>query len=210
MNSISRAAKKIIKYTKGKINFNSVESWLNSAGYKVIFYNSEKGDIEITRYSLNKKAAERKGFTYCGTAKIVFIDNTLQSQDKFYVLCHEAAHIALGHLELKRISVENDIFLEMQANTVAHMLVTYKKQNKAVFASIVLVVFLILSRIVFSLSNETPISSLEEQLPIVYITPSGQKYHRESCIHIRGRNCTDLSVSQAKKNYEPCLVCIGK
>lgn len=114
MNKPKKAAKLIIKHTKGRINFNSVESWLLSIGYKIIFFNTIAGDVEISRYGLTEKAKIKKAFTYCGNAKIVFIDGTLPSEDKLYLLLHESGHIALGHLNLKRLSTENDTFLEFE------------------------------------------------------------------------------------------------
>lgn len=41
---------------------------------------------------------------------------------------------------------------------------------------------------------------------IVYISPTGTKYHKEGCADL-GKNKTALRLENAKKNYLPCKVC---
>ena len=42
---------------------------------------------------------------------------------------------------------------------------------------------------------------------IVYITPDGEKYHREGCQHVHGK-ATAVTLAEAKrKGYTPCKVC---
>lgn len=205
MNKPKKAAKLIIKHTKGRINFNSVESWLLSIGYKIIFFNTIAGDVEISRYGLTEKAKIKKAFTYCGNAKIVFIDGTLPSEDKLYLLLHESGHIALGHLNLKRLSTENDTFLEFEADATAHILATYKRPNLLLYAiipCIAVLVFVICAK--FPNTTSTSITNLENT---VYVTPTGRKYHRNTCIYVQNKTCTELDKSEAEKNYDSCSVC---
>lgn len=52
-------------------------------------------------------------------------------------------------------------------------------------------------------------SASEPQEATVYITPSGEKYHRSGCQYIEDKsNLTELSESRAAElGYEPCKVC---
>ncbi|QQS36940.1 MAG: hypothetical protein IPM56_03010 [Ignavibacteriales bacterium] len=40
----------------------------------------------------------------------------------------------------------------------------------------------------------------------VYITPSGKKYHTETCVN-RGNNSSAIDLKEAVKKYESCNVC---
>lgn len=116
---IIKQAVKLRRRLKGKMDFVSIEEYLNSIGYKVIFFNTPVGDAELERYCLTEKAQKTNAFTYCGSAKIVFINNNIPPEDKVYSLYHETGHIILGHLECKRISTTNKILLEIQADAFA-------------------------------------------------------------------------------------------
>ncbi len=116
---IIKQAVKLRRKLKGKIDFVSIEEYLDSKGYKVIFYNTPVGDSQLERYHLVEKAQETKAFTYCSTAKIVFIDNDISPEDKTYALYHELGHIEVGHLDYKRMSTINKILMEIQADAFA-------------------------------------------------------------------------------------------
>lgn len=56
-----------------------------------------------------------------------------------------------------------------------------------------------------SVSNTT-ISSQNKQDTTVYITDTGEKYHRSSCRYL-SKSKIPISLSEAKKSYDPCSVC---
>jgi len=129
-NHIQRLAKKTSRDLKHIISFEALEKYINDAGYCVIFYNTDVGDAEIKRYKLEAKAEKTKGFVYnSATTKIVFIDNDITAEDKRYILLHELGHILLGHLELSRISAENNILLDIAADAYAYEMITYHKNK---------------------------------------------------------------------------------
>jgi len=113
---INRLAIRCKRKLKGRTDFVSVEEYLNDVGYKVIFFNTNAGDTELARYCLTEKAQNTNAFTYCGTAKIIFINNNISPEDKVYSLYHEMGHIMLGHLECRRIGTTNKILLDIQAD----------------------------------------------------------------------------------------------
>lgn len=49
-------------------------------------------------------------------------------------------------------------------------------------------------------------SSSAENESTVYITRTGSKYHRSECRYLRQSKIA-ISLSEAKKNYDPCSVC---
>lgn len=59
-----------------------------------------------------------------------------------------------------------------------------------------------------NVENETPNSPLEDfSSKIVFITPTGKKYHRESCRYVN-RNSIEVPIEQAKElNLLPCNSC---
>lgn len=264
MNKIKKAAYKILKYTKGNISFTSIEQWLLSEGYIVIFYNTVVGDAEITRYHLEKKAERTKAFTYSAAAKIVFIDNNVPAEDKKLLLYHEAGHVALGHLGIERMSAENKILLDIEADAVVYEIMYNKNRIKTLAAMLLVAVVsfasgtavhnqpsVALSNSIYSgINSEThklpasteapppeltptpePVSTPEpvpvvtptpEPTPeptvlpeptvepvydMVYVTPSGERYHRPSCRYVKGKDCAEYTISEAENYYTPCKVC---
>ena len=41
---------------------------------------------------------------------------------------------------------------------------------------------------------------------VVYVTKSGSKYHAEGCRYLR-ESCREISLEEARADYEPCQVC---
>ena len=72
-NKVKKTANKFYKQLKGRITFETVESYLMKIGYKIILFNTPTGDIEVARYRLAEKVQTTNAFTYCGTAKIIFL-----------------------------------------------------------------------------------------------------------------------------------------
>ena len=120
---ILKIAKKVKKALKGKTDFVSIEQYLKTIGYKVVFYNTPNGDKYLTKLDLLTDASAVPAFTYTGAGNIIFIDNNASSEDKNYLLYHELGHIALGHMEDKRLITRNKMLLEMEAETFANYLI---------------------------------------------------------------------------------------
>ena len=222
---IKRAAKKFIKALNGKTDFVSVEKYLNEKGYKVVFYNTPSGDREIERFNLFEKAQKNQAFTYTGTAKIVFIDNNVSSDDKNYLLYHETAHLELGHTEYERITTRNKFLMEFEADTFAQMVVNPAKTHRYnLLFAILVTLLLVLSFFAgthFSGTQTIPVQStipsapqnqyesLPEETPVgetVYITRTGTKYHNADCRYLKS-SCIPISKKDAAENYSPCSVC---
>ena len=65
------------------------------------------------------------------------------------------------------------------------------------------------SIIAYNIGQNNTQKLLPDTSPIVYVTTSGQKYHRENCRYVRGKdNTLEISINQAEeKGYSPCSKC---
>ena len=56
------------------------------------------------------------------------------------------------------------------------------------------------------------VSSVEDEGTLVYVTTTGDKYHKWGCQYINGKtNLLDMYISEAQdKGYTPCKVCFGQ
>lgn len=214
-----QTAKKIIKTLKGKnLTYVNAEKIANDLGYSIIFFNTALGDMEIERYNLGHKKS-LKAFTYSNAAKIIFIDGALHSDDRLYLLLHEIGHIALGHIGDGRLMTRNQILIEFEADSFAYSIITGRKSS-AIY--ILISAIILSSAIVFSAitaadkgeyvsanteNYDTAILQQEHMTDIVYITPSGTKFHRKDCMYTKNKTLTALPRSEASQQYAPCKVC---
>lgn len=219
---IRKTAKNFLKEINSRTDFVSVEEYLKKLGYKVIFFNTPNGDIELERFNLKEKAKYTNSFTYTGSAKIVFINGNTSPEDKKYLLYHEAGHILLGHLDYPRMSAKSNCLMEFEADTFAHLIVNPPKTNKAVILMTVLMI--LATSISFyagkhfstsSTSNTSPVinqtlqdsqKTYEINTELVCITRTGRKYHKEDCRYVKN-GYIKISLSDAKEMYSPCSVC---
>lgn len=209
---VGRTAKNFIKSVKGKLDFVSVEEYLKTLGYKVIFFNTNVGDAELLRYDLMEKAKKTKAFTYNSTAKIIFIDNKISCEDKTYLLYHETAHIMLGHLNDARLSTKNNILLDVDADTFVHEILKPKKTKIFIPLFIIMVCSFIIGVFINysdDLSNEPVNNTIVAQTECnwVYITSTGTKFHTQSCTHTKNKDYARIERKEAEKIFQPCKLC---
>lgn len=211
MNKIQKAAKKLYKQLKGNVTFEAVEAHLKKIGYRILFFNAPLGDGELQRYRLLEKAQKTKAFTYCASAKIIFINNDLSVEDKFYLLLHEVAHIVLKHLEPGKISMSNGILLDIDADAFVYYLLNpqpYSHKNTVVGIAVACISAGALFYNPATDVNTVPTSSITTQpRNIVYITSTGDHFHCANCGTITGRNVAQISRTEALKIHEPCSMC---
>ncbi len=211
MNKIQKAAKKLFKQLKGNLTFEAVESHLKKIGYRVIFFNTPAGDEEVQRYHLAETIKQAKAFTYCSTAKLVFINNQLSAEDKRYALLHEAAHIILKHLDIERLSVHSSILLDINADAFVHYLLNPQQPSHKTAASCLAVVIAASGLIFYNPATNTSTTSVASittrSVDTVHITSTGQKFHSANCGTITGRATAQISRTEALKIHEPCSMC---
>ncbi len=218
---IKKAAKKFIKQLKGKVDFVSIEEQLKLRGYKVVFFNTPAGDIEIERYNLWEDTKLTDAFTYKSSAKFIFINNNCSSEEKLYLLYHETGHVILEHIDYLRLTTRNRILMDIEADVFAYNIIHQSKINFTLIFLWIAVVLLIASHFIPIKTKDTAVpasaptearpsgelSPQETERAYVLIAPTGKKYHRETCRYVQGKNCTQLTEAEAQKNYSPCSVC---
>ena len=208
---VKKAAVKFYKQLKGRVVFETVESYLKKIGYRVIFFNTPTGDAEVTRYCLTETAQQTKAFTYCSTAKLIFIDNFLSAEDKLYALLHETAHIILKHLDIERLSAHSSILLDIDADAFVHYLLnppSHSHKNTALGIAVACISAGALFYNPAADVNTTPTTNITTQpRNIVYITSTGNHFHCENCGTTTGRKTAQISRTEALKIHTPCSVC---
>jgi len=209
---VYKTAKKFIKAVRGKKDFISAEQLAEKLGYKIVFYNSPFGDAEIIRYHLEQKAQNTKGFTYVAAAKIIFIDNSVHSDDKFYILLHEIGHIMLGHVGDGKTFLRNAVLMDIEADAFAHEVLYPTKHYKSLVSVLILCITLCTTYVISSHfgNTDTPDEKLSVNTtsePSVYITRSGTRYHSENCSSTRNSLTAIISKTEAEKLFPPCRLC---
>lgn len=77
--------------------------------------------------------------------------------------------------------------------------------------SLLLAVFLLVPTVGCSSDASVPVASAaatttDRREVTVYVTRTGQKYHRDGCRHL-ARSKYPMPLSEAKRAYDPCKVC---
>ena len=217
-----------------KLNIKNVETIIMDCGYTVIYFNTPMGDSEISRYYLDTEKATLKAFTYYENARIVFVDNNLHTEDKLYLLLHELGHIVLEHLEENNIMTKNTYLMDIEADNFAYSIIY--RDNKVLVCVLLSAVLISISVLTAGMINATKNTvttynnvesskvSDDTEIPVtnsnpetatesevesefVYVTPSGNKFHRADCYYIKNRTTTELSRTKAATRYAPCAVC---
>lgn len=202
MKKIKKAVKKVLRKINGKVNFKSLSAYLNLLEYIVQEYDSETPNDFLINNNLAEYCKNVNAFTYrLKNTKIVFIKSELSTEEKLYSLSHETGHIVLKHLINNE--AKNPRFLEMEAETFSHMLLTYKpnKYRSALIVSIIISITLSVIGVMYYLN------AFKADNNTVYITSSGTCYHRRNCIYLENSTSTVLTELEAKKDYAPCKVC---
>lgn len=217
---------KFIIATIGKTDFVNVEKYANKLGYNIVFFNTPDGDLELQRYQVTHKAENVRSFTYYGNARIIFINNNETNEDKVYLLIHEIGHIELKHIGKDADKIRSDVVKEIEADAFAYEVFTRHKSTLIAalacfaMAAIFTVCGNFAPRKTYTLPTIAPtptVSATAEPkteaqetsapLDVVYVTPSGNKFHRADCQYTKDKDCTTLARSEAEKRYSPCKVC---
>lgn len=221
---ILKAADSFYKALKGKINFETVETYVKTQGYKIIFFNSPQGDAEITRYCLSEKAEKKDAFTYTGNAKIVFINSECSAEEKFYLLLHEAGHIYLKHVNIERTYVYNKVLLDIKTDTFVWHVLNRQRSYIPLILCFLISVFVLLGAYIQYCSYKTEstavVPSVSETVTyqmnsdssynfseLVLITRTGTRFHSESCSTVSGKSTAHIERAEAEKLFTPCKTC---
>lgn len=205
-----------------------LEDLIKGYGYKIYRFNDN--DAAVAAVGAADTAKTSLAFTVSTSKlKCVFIRTGVSDVEARQLLLHELSHILLGHLKCDA-SERTDYVIEQQ-EIEANLLVQEIKQRVKIQPKMTTAVkvFLALALIcavgvsVCKLAENAHTESPQTQDSVsstvttgssvgeyVYITRSGEKYHKANCPHIKGSETTELTVEDAERlGYEPCKNCIG-
>lgn len=221
-NEILKVAKQYKRnLRKRKVNIENTIEYLNKIGYSVFFYSDTQGQHLLREHNLTAYSEKVYALTYrTRNHKLVFVSDKISQEEKLCALLHETGHILLHHLE-KCDSVQNDQLSEVQADTFAQLVLSPPKQPIKVYISVALVsvvatgaVSAILSFHSTSQTNyipsmqATPTATAQPLSDdVVYITNTGQRYHRSDCIYTKDKDCISITREEAIKHHTPCQIC---
>lgn len=210
------------KELRGEVSSENVLKYLQRAGYAVFFYTEEKNKLLLSQYGLYEFSQTATAFTYANNEnRFVFVNDRSTSEQKLYSLLHEAGHIFLGHL-IGNPCLKNDRKTESESEAFVHAVMSLKNawNCSIVILAILTLIIAILCILPYkwnssqdSDNNEiyvtppTYTNSSEQKVNIVYVTPSGHKFHRADCRYTKDKDCTTLTREEAEKRYSPCSVC---
>lgn len=211
-NTVKRTVRDFInKSLKGKNDIHSLTAYLQSKGYAICLYANEEEDALIEMHDLDRRVKSVHAFTIVdGNSKTVYVNDSLSAENKTYSIAHETGHIVLGHLDSDAVVV-NSRLQEMETEAFAYELLTYKRTFTRFHLAIALLVVALL--FIFGITCIFDTNVVQTNLSsgatnnVVYITPSGDKYHRESCMYVNHTTSTAATKTEAKRTHEPCLVC---
>lgn len=206
-------AKKFKKALRGEISLVNAVDYAKNIGYNVVFFQSPDNKY-LKRYDLSEAAESIPAFTYNEMAHIIFINDHLSHHDKLHKLLHELGHISLGHIGGNTLYLLNKDEIEAEAETFVYIVLYNKKQtNRFQLILAILLILLSLAGLIIGYSirsdksdNKTYIEETDAS-DIVYVTPTGRKYHSADCIYTKDKDCTTLKRAEAEKLYSPCKVC---
>lgn len=193
-------------------------------GWILMPYSKAASFFEL--YKLGKYASKKRAFTFrdnsTGIHYIMYRDSLLYFI-KLYVICHEIGHIEKGYLKDKHVSdcINSE---EVEADDYATDML---RPNIICFiASLIALVILVISLVInlripdneIIIAHKGVESGITQSIAktdtvyqsdkIVYITPSGESYHRQNCYHIRGSEVMEISIDKLPSKYQPCKSCL--
>lgn len=219
-NNINKLAKTFIKkYKLTAINYATLKKAVINMGYTLIEFNSifNEKDVEIViqNLDLSEKILKSRGFTYVNAEyRLIFVNEDLNDEEKLLVLSHEIGHIVCEHFSTVS-TIGNDVKDEHEANEFSHYLLKQsglKKMKRAIvvhrkmFIASAVTLFIIIGGLTVYLIIQNR-NVYEDNL---YITPTGECYHKKECIFVKNKtNIKKLTKEEFEKGtYSPCDMCV--
>ena len=199
----------------GEMNLENIEKYVRSQGWDLEYYgNDNLLDRYIESLGATECAAHTDAFTYRDHMKVtIFVRYNCSQFKKMSLLLHEIGHIVLGH------NIRNlNEYEEYEADYFAIECQKAKSNAKPILiTALVALTICVIFFTLIQLGNTSairPANTSDNQVVTdssdsVYITPSGNKFHRNDCVFVENRNdIVQLDRNEAiAMNKEPCQVC---
>ena len=191
---------------KKVITLNYLGQLCSDNNWRLIPYSKASNLIE--KYRLGSFASNHRAFTfYYNERHYILYRDDLKPNQKLFSVCHEIGHIELHHTLVSNIygCVDNE---EIAADDFANeMLSINKKYSTVALIVMPVILLLIIGLIIVSTTHRQSDQNVHTTTEIVYITPTGTKYHNKNCYHIQNSNLIEISIEDAIKSYDPCKTC---
>lgn len=206
-----KISKKFIKEMNIKrADANAAYDAIEKLGYTLINFNSSYNSKEvqsvIDALSLNELTGIARAFTYQDeNYRLVFVNEDLNEHEKCIVLFHELGHIYMKHAN-QRLLIGNDVVEEYEANEFVHYIMNggliKGKKFYALTAAAAIIVVIIGVICSMNIAKSRDYSEF-------YVTETGSKYHRESCVHVKEKSDRRQITKEEYESgeYEPCNIC---
>ncbi|MBD8947271.1 MAG: hypothetical protein EGR97_08120 [Clostridiales bacterium] len=235
LNRVKLAAKRFCKKLKYDTSIVSLINYFDHKKYKIIYFDKSSEDFKpiLSCLHIYHCYKDLQSFTYRSETKsYVCIASNLNQLATRQCLLREAAHIELKHDTLKNISGNNFSML-CEASDFARYASNEHKPiipaNKVIYTviacvgilSLVLSLYLSLNRATNNVSQDASspktisdsmvpeanyIMPLAEKEDSVYITKTGECFHKRDCRY--ATNGVEISLTEAnEKGYKPCSIC---
>ncbi len=214
MTAAQRKARTFLKqFHHRPFTVTDLEKALQAQGFSLVEFsrlsNCREVSTLLTSLQLVTYASGLSAFTYQdANLRIVFIQENLSQQEQMILLSHELGHILCGHLDrAPTTGPGSGVLEEQEANDFSACLMRYNKTCRPRRAALLVA----LTLAVLALAAAITVSSVNRENPTVYLTESGQCYHKAACKYIVGKtNTTAVPLRQAKSSgYDPCTWCFG-
>ncbi len=218
-----RIKKKVNEFVKSNcirsVTADSLSRAIKRQGYTLILYdktvNNEDVETIISNLNLQEYILNSRGFTYVdGSYRLVFVNESLNDEEKMLVLAHEIGHIVFNHIKSGTV-IGNDVKEEYEANEFAHYLINpnliSRAKNKVIsHKKILTIIFIILLIVMLACITIYTVQKSRSQYGDYYVTDAGSKYHKKECIFVKDKkNVSKLSKEDFEAGlYEACDMCL--
>ncbi len=234
---MKKAKEFIKKYQLSSAKSEDIKKIIKSQGFEIIYFNRTANIPNVNRLisalKLTDYIKNKESFIYLSEDfRLLFITEGLTNEDELYLLLHEEGHIFCDHIFKSGLFENSNIQQEKQANDFASYIIkTFQAKKSHLNAMLCFVAILIISVaciVVYSFKdkdeNKAVTTNYSSTAPapapatatqttsrsdnIVYVTISGEKYHRAGCRYVKGRETFNCSKDEAiHKGYEACSIC---
>lgn len=194
------------------VNYENLCKAVEARGYTIVEFNNIYNDEEVQNLidalEISEMIMRTRGLTYVdNNYRLVFVHEDLTEQEKLIVLAHEAGHICLEHLK-KTTSIGKDVQEEYETNEFVHFLLKRNRFTK--WARVIIVALITLVVIIVGVEAVTLLKGKPKTYSNYYITTTGDKYHEQECIFIKGKEDVHQMTEEEYENgeYKPCGICL--
>lgn len=203
---------------------NTLEKLIKDNGFKIIEYNQYHNTTEVSELiqalKVENQISTQNSFVYIdGNIKFVFINSDLKESEKTILLCHELGHIydknlgAPEHLysKIERESFANEFAHYLEHPTTPTKIISIFLKHKLICSLILIFTF---ASAIYISHRFSVIQAFSPHITITeyYVTPAGEKYHRDFCKHVKYKTtASQMTITDAiAEGYTPCLDYIGE